>query len=53
MAEVEPQPADNAKPDDSEPEEKDVPVPPVGKKIGESPDTLRRREEWFRKRSGK
>ncbi|MCA1585476.1 MAG: hypothetical protein LC791_12165 [Acidobacteria bacterium] len=25
---------------------------PVKKKIGESPDTLRRRAEWHRKRSG-
>ena len=27
------------------------PPPPIDKKIPESPETLRRRSEWFRKRS--
>lgn len=39
-----------------EQEEQDHPkrpaIPPSPRKVGESPDTLRRREEWFRKRQG-
>ena len=29
-----------------------VPIKPVKKKIGEPPDNLRRREEWYQRRTG-
>jgi hypothetical protein len=42
-------PQSNKKPD--EPAKKPA-VPPIKKKAPEPPGNLRRREEWFRKRSG-
>lgn len=37
---------------DSEPREPQRPVTPVREKIGEERGNLRRRSDWFRKRSG-
>ncbi len=33
-------------------EDRDQDVKPVAKKVGEKPDTVRRRGEWFRRRTG-
>jgi hypothetical protein len=43
---------DSDRDDKAEPEEaKPAPPPPLPKKLPEAPDTLKRRREWFRKRS--
>jgi hypothetical protein len=38
--------------DENESSDSDVELEPVRPKIGESKDTLRKRSEWFQKRSG-
>ena len=40
------------KPNPPEPERKTQRVVPVRRKIGGNPGNLRKREEWFKKRSG-
>lgn len=58
MADPVPEGRDDAtkkkKTEERNPQERPKPpaIPPSPRKVGESPDTLRRREEWFRKRQG-
>ena len=40
------------KPDEGEPPEDNDHLDPVEEKIPEPPDNLRKREDWFRKRTG-
>ena len=43
---------DSGRKEKAEPEKaKPAPPPPLPKKLREPPDTLKRRREWFRKRS--
>lgn len=47
---------DEGKEDSAEPEEDGKaggPIKPVDKKIGEGRDNLRRRREWYRRRTGR
>jgi hypothetical protein len=47
--------SDDREPDDRDrdaPQSPPVKIQPVKERVGESPDNLRRRQSWFRKRTG-